>query len=160
MILGQPLGASTDLLCLAVFACSLLSSAGAQSNTLAPGILKALRSDELQCCKQASGGFEESCHRTFVANLRWRELRVAPEKTGIVVENRNQGFCGSAGCALHLLIQRSDGSFAEVLDEVGALGSLRSLKSITKGYYDLQKTSADHRTKTIYRWDGSGYVAE
>ena len=156
----QPLRISTGLLCLAFFVC-FAASAGAQSDTLPLGILKALRSDELQCCKQGSEGFEESCHQHFIAHLRRRELRVAPPgKLAILIENRNQGFCGSAGCALHLFIRQSGGNFVEVLDEVGILKNVTTLKSVTKGYSDLQKTSADRRTKTIYRWDGSEYVAE
>jgi hypothetical protein len=156
----KPFRISIGLVCLALLAC-FVASAGAQPNSLAPGILQALRSDELQRCKQVSGKFEERCHRSFVANLRWRELRVTPSgKTGILIENRNQGFCGSAGCALHLFLRQSDGTFAEVLDEVGALGSIAVLKAVTKNSYDLQKISSDRRTRTIYRWDGSMYSAE
>ncbi len=125
-MLGKPFRVSVRLL----FACLLLLPAGTQANTLSPSILKALRSDELQCCKQVSGKFEESCHLSFVANLRWCEFRVSRSgKTAFLIENRNTGFCGSAGCALHLFIQRSDGSFAEVFDEVGALESVKTLKS-------------------------------
>jgi hypothetical protein len=40
----------------------------------------------------------------------WRELLVAPRGLpAILVENRNAGFCGSAGCSLDLFIQQKMG---------------------------------------------------
>lgn len=133
----------------------------AQSKELPPIVLKALDTDEAELCKRVSGEFEKSCHQTFIAHLRWRKLQLGPSgQAGILVENRNRGFCGSAGCALHLFAQQSEDSFDEVLDEVGALENMKPLKTVTKGYYDLRKTSSNRKTQTIYRWDGSIYSPE
>jgi hypothetical protein len=147
-------------LVLFVCACSLGGADGMRSHSLPPGVLKALAEDELQYCKQVSGGSENNCHPKFVANLRWRELKIAPSgRIAILVENRNQGFCGTAGCALHLFLRDPDGQYEMVLDEVGVLRSVQVLKRVTKGNYDILKTGTHREEKTIYRWDGSTYIA-
>jgi hypothetical protein len=144
-----------------MLACSLMWTQQEPLKSLPAGVLNAMHEDEAQRCKQVSGRFEKNCHHNFISHLRWRELRLTPlGKTGILVENTNQGFCGSAGCAVSLFIQEKHTSFIEVLDEIGTLGSVKVLKTITKGHYDLEKTWSDQKTRIVYRWEGSLYSHE
>jgi hypothetical protein len=145
---------------LVVCAVSLQTLTTAQIKSLPTGVIKALSDDEAQCCKAVSGKFEKGCDQRFVANLHWRELQITPSReTGILVENRNAGFCGSAGCSLNLFVQRRNGKYVEVFDEVGSLERIQVLKTVTKGHYDLKKTWAHREGKTIYTWDGSAYTS-
>lgn len=136
---------------------------GAVSKSLPSGVLKALAADEAEYCDQFISDFKNDCEQTFRANLLWRELPLAPlGRTAILVENRNMGFCGSAGCALRLFIEQPDAQFAQTLGkdgEVGTLERIEVLKTIANGHYNLQKTWADGMTHTIYRWNGERYSA-
>jgi hypothetical protein len=131
---------------------------------LPDGVLHALAADESEYCGEFEGDFKKGCEETFRINLRWRELLVEPRAVpAVLVENSNIGFCGSAGCALRLFVERADGQFAQALGtdgEVGSLDEVEALKAITDGHYDIQKTWADGRTHTIYRWRGSRYSAD
>jgi hypothetical protein len=131
---------------------------------LPPGVLKALASDEAEYCDEFEGDFRKGCEETFRINLMWRELPVAPRGLpAILVENRNAAFCGSAGCALSLFIQQPDAQFAQTLGKDGDVGEVERvsvLKAITDGHYNIQKTWADGKTHTIYRWRGSRYSAD
>jgi hypothetical protein len=93
----------------------------------------------------------------------WDELVVTPQgRTAILVENHNIGACGSAGCTLYLFLQRQDMAFVQVLGaygEVGALHQVNAMKSVSGGYYNIQKTWRDGKTRTIYGWDGERYSA-
>jgi hypothetical protein len=131
---------------------------------LPPAIFKALAADEAEYCDEFEGDFKKGCAETFRINLMWRELPLALRGlSAILVENRNTGFCGSAGCALSLFIQQPDAQFAQTLGrdgEVGTLDRVSVLKTITDGHHNIQKTWADGKTHTIYRWSGSRYFAE
>jgi hypothetical protein len=131
---------------------------------LPPGVLEALAADEAEYCDEFEGDFKKGCEETFRTNLMWRELPVAPRGLpAILVENRNTGFCGSAGCALSLFIQRPDAEFAQALGNDGDVGDLNCvtvLKTVTHGHYNIQKTWADGKTHTIYRWRSSRYFAD
>ena len=131
---------------------------------LPPGVLKALAGDEAEYCDKFEGDFKKGCEETFRINLMWRELRIAPQGLpAILVENRNVGFCGSAGCALSLFIAQPDAKFLQTFGkdgEVGDLDGVKTLKTITDGHYDIRKTWADGKTYTIYRWKGSRYSAD
>lgn len=131
-----------------------------KSKSLPSGVLQALAAHEKDYCYQFSF---KNCRQTFQANLLWDELVVSPQgQTAILVENRNIGFCGSAGCALYLFLQRRDMTFVQVLGaygEVGALDKVKVLKSVSGGYYNLQKTWRDGKTRTIYGWDGERYTS-
>ena len=133
-------------------------------NPLPEGILHALAADESEYCDEFEGNFKKGCEETFRINLMWRELPVEPRAApAVLVENSNRGFCGSAGCALSLFVERKNGQFAQALGtdgEVGSLDKVEVLKTITDGHYDIQKTWADGRTRTIYRWRGSRYSAD
>jgi transglycosylase-like protein len=141
-----------------------LSLGNSEVNPLPPGVLNALAADEADYCDKFEDEFKKGCEKTFRANLIWRKLQVAPQGLlAILVENRNTSFCGSAGCTLRLFIQRPDAQFAQTLGEdgeVGDLDSLTVLKTITDGHYNIQKTWADGKTRTIYRWKGSRYSAD
>jgi hypothetical protein len=131
---------------------------------LPPGILEALAADETEYCDEFEDDFKKGCEETFRVNLMWRELPVAPRGLpAILVEDRNIGFCGSAGCALSLFIQQPDAQFAQTLGrngDVGTLDRITVLETITDGHYNIQKTWADGKTHTIYRWRGSLYSAD
>lgn len=131
---------------------------------LPPGVLEALAADQAEYCDEFEGEFKKGCEETFRVNLMWRELPVAPRKPpAILVENRNSSFCGSAGCALKLFIQSPGDQFTQALGkdgEVGDLDSVAVLGAVTDGHYKIQKTWADGRTHTIYRWRGSRYSAD
>jgi transglycosylase-like protein len=132
-----------------------------EAKPLPSGVLKALAADEAEYCDEFEDDFKKGCEETFRINLMWRELPVAPRGLpAILVENRNTGFCGSAGCALSLFIQQPDAQFFQTLEEVGALDRVTVLKTITDGHYNIQKTWADGKTHTIYRWRGSRYSAD
>ncbi len=135
-----------------------------EAKPLPSGVLKALASDEAEYCDKFEDDFKKGCEETFRTNLMWRELPVTPRGLpAILVENRNAGFCGSAGCALGLFIQRPDTQFDQTLEkdgEVGNLDRVTVLKTTTEGHYNLQKTWADGKTHTIYRWRGSRYSAD
>lgn len=131
---------------------------------LPPRVLKALAANEAEYCDEFEGDFKKGCEETFRINLMWRELSVAPRGLpAVLVENRNTGFCGRAGCALSLFIQQPDAQFTQTLGKdggVGALDRVTVLKTITAGHYNIQKTWADGKTHTIYRWRGSRYSAD
>jgi transglycosylase-like protein len=135
-----------------------------EAKPLSSGVLKALAADEAEYCDEFEHDFKKGCEETFQSNLIWRELPIAPRGLpAILVENRNIGFCGSAGCTLWLFIQQPDAQFAQILGEdgeVGALATVTILKTITNGHYNIQKTWADGKTHTIYRWRGSRYSAD
>lgn len=131
---------------------------------LPSGVLRALAGDEAEYCDRFEGDFKKGCEETFQANLMWRELQVTPRGLpAILVEDRNTGFCGSAGCGLNLFIRQPDGQFAQVLGkdgDVGAVDRVTVVKTITDDHYNIQKTWADGKSHTIYRWRGSRYSAD
>jgi hypothetical protein len=132
---------------------------GARSTSLPSAVIKALSADEKVYCDQFGGDFKKGCHQTFRANLSWRELKISPSgETAILVKNGES--CGTAGCALGLFVQQTDGPFVQVLGtdgEVGTLSSVEVLKTVTKNHYDIQKTWHDRKTQTLYQWDGARY---
>ncbi len=132
------------------------------ANSLPAGVLRKLRAVERQYCEDQFGDkFKKGCDKKFEAHLKWLEVSVSPTgQTAILIENQNLGFCGSAGCALYLFVQQADASFVQVLGSEGDVGTLKRLtvlKKITNGHYDIQKTWADGKTHTIYRWNSSQY---
>jgi hypothetical protein len=133
----------------------------APSEGMPQGVVNALAADEKKYCDQFLEDFKKDCGRKFRANLSWRELLITPlGKTAILVESKNMGFCGSAGCSLYLFVQQSNGKFVQILGphgEVGALANVKTLKTVTKGHFDLQKTWHDAKTRTTYQWNGSWY---
>jgi hypothetical protein len=135
-----------------------------EANPVPTGALKALAADEKEYCDEFEGDFKKGCAESFRTNLIWRDLPVTPQgRVAILVENRNISFCGSAGCALRLFIAQADGQFVQTLGtegEVGAIDRLAILKTVTNGFYDIQKTWADRKTSTTYRWNGSRYSAD
>jgi|SRR5882762_5684516 len=135
-----------------------------EAKPLPSGVLKALASDEAEFCDEFEGEFRKGCEETFRTNLMWRELSIARSgRPAVLVENKNTGFCGSAGCALSLFIPAADGQFVQTLGtdgEVGTIERLAVLKTVTNGFYDIQKTWADGRTRATYRWTGSQYSAD
>lgn len=135
-----------------------------EAKPLPSGVVKALASDATIYCDEFDDSFKKGCEESFLVNLMWRELSVTPKGLpAALVENRNMGFCGSAGCSLSLFIQRPDSQFIQALGtdgDVGNLDELKLLKTTTGGYYDIQKTWADGKTHTIYRWSGSEYSAD
>jgi len=126
-----------------------------------PGVVKALHADEKLYCDQFLGSFKKGCHQTFRANLLWRQLVITPSgQAAILVESKSMGDCGSAGCSLFLFLQRTDGHFVQVLGtqgDVGAVERVEVLKDVTRDHYDIQKTWADGKRHTIYKWDGLRY---
>ncbi len=134
----------------------------AESKSLPSAVIKALSADEKAYCDQFLGDFKKGCHQTFRANLSWRELMISPSgEAAILVKNGES--CGTAGCPLLLFVQQTHGNFVQVLGvdgEVGTLSSIKVLKTVTKSHYDIQKTWLDHKTQTLYRWDGARYSSE
>jgi hypothetical protein len=143
--------------------CVSLQADSVKSKRLPPEIVKALASNEKDYCDQFLGDYKKGCHETFRANLLWHELEVAPKgRIAFLVENQNMGFCGSAGCSLYLFVQQPDAKYVQALGKNGDVGELNRvtiLKTVTAGYYDIQKTWRDGKTRTIYRWDGQRYSA-
>jgi len=79
----------------------------------------------------------------------------------IVLENHNMGACGSAGCTIYVFLRQPNGGYLQVLGTQGNVGSLERisvLPTLTKGYFDLQKTWADGKTKSVFSWDGLRYI--
>jgi hypothetical protein len=142
---------------------SPLQSDGTRSKSLPTALIQALSGDEKAYCEQFLGDFRKGCHRTFRANLSWRELVISPSgEAGILVENGNTGFCGTAGCSIYLFVQQPAGSFLQVLGRRGDIGTLTRvavLNEITRGHYDVQVTWSDGKTHTRYRWNGARYVS-
>jgi hypothetical protein len=139
-----------------------LRGEGAQSTSLPSAVTKALSADEKAYCDQFVGDFKKRCHQTFRANLSWRELPISPSGEAAILV-RNGESCGTAGCALGLFVQQTDGAFVQVLGtdgEVGTLSSIEVLKTVTKNHYDIQKTWHDRKTQTVYQWDGARYSSE
>jgi Transglycosylase len=135
-----------------------------EANPLPSGVVKGLAPDTEIYCDEFDDAFKKGCEETFLVNLMWRELSVTPKGLrAVLIENRNLGFCGSAGCSLSLFIQQPDSQFIQCLGtdgDVGNLDEVKVLKTIMGGYYDIQKTWADGKTHTIYRWTGSEYSAD
>ena len=127
-----------------------------EAKPLPPGVVKALAPDKVIFCDQFDDTLKKGCEQTFLVNLMWRELSVTPKgMPAVLVENRNMGFCGSAGCSLSLFIEQPDAEFVQVFGvngEVGNLGEVNVLKTAKNGHYDIQKTWADGATHTLYRW--------
>jgi len=96
-----------------------------------------------------------------VANLRWRELSITPSgKSAILVENDNNGYCGSGGYQLYLFVHRTDKDFTQVLGSRGGLGMLEKVRTsdkITKGHSDICVTWSSANGHSVYQWDGSEY---
>lgn len=72
------------------------------------------------------------------------------------------GQCGSAGCTLYLFVLQSDGKVTQVLGpqgDIGELGRITVLKTLTEGHYDIEKKWSDGKTSTIYKWHGLRYSA-
>ena len=132
---------------------------GAQG--LPKGVAKAMSGDEKIFCDLWLGSYRKGCHRKFRENLWWRQVLITPSgQAAFLVDNRNMSFCGSAGCALYLFKQESNGRFSQILGRDGDVGNLarfKVLEATTEGYYDLQKTWADGQSTTVYRWDGKRY---
>jgi len=139
------------------------SRGNTEEEALPRGVLEALAEDESEYCDQFEDDFKKGCEEAFQVNLMWIQLQVVPRGVpAILVENKNIRFCGSAGCPLKLFIIQPNGHFVQALEtdgDVGSLAEVRVLKSVTDGHYDIQKTWADGRTHTIYRWRGSRYFA-
>ena len=135
-----------------------------EANPLPVGVLKALGAVEAEYCDEFEGDFRKGCADTFRTNLMWREFPVTPRGyTAILVENRNTGFCGSAGCALSLFIAASDGQFVQVLGtngEVGSIDRVAVLKTVTNGFYGIQKTRSGGTTHESFRWTGTQYSSK
>lgn len=133
------------------------------SQSMPQGVLKPLAADEKEYCDQFLEDFKKGCREKFRANLNWRELQITPSgKTAVLVENKNTGFCGSAGCSLTLFALQSDEKFVQILGthgEVGALANVKTLKTLTNGYFDLQKKWHDGKTQTTCQWNGSWFSA-
>jgi hypothetical protein len=132
------------------------------AKTLPEGVLKGLAHEAEEYCEdQFVEGFRKGCETKFAAHLRWRELSITPSgETAVLVENDNLGFCGTASCALYLLVRQKDKKFTQVLDSNGGLGTLDRvsvMKKITKGHYDIQVAWGDRKTRSVYQWDGSQY---
>jgi hypothetical protein len=146
---------------LVTFGCLPQQASGAEPKHLPPGVIKALAADEKEYCDQFLGHSRKGCRQTFRANLLSRQLLITPSgQAAILVENSNMGFCGSAGCCLYLFVQQANATFVQVLSQHGDTGVLERvavLKTVTNGHYDIQKTWADRKTQTIYRWDGARY---
>jgi hypothetical protein len=134
-----------------------------EAKPLPSGVVKALAPDTKIFCDQFEDVLKKGCEQTFVVNLMWRELSVTPNGfPAVLVENRNMGFCGSAGCSLSLFIEQPGAEFVQVFGadgEVGNLDEVKVLKTAKDGHYDIQKTWADGTTHTLYRWTGSQYLA-
>jgi len=142
----------------------LRSLGNTEANPLPIGVLKALSVAEADYCDEFEADFRKGCGETFRANLMWREFPVTPQgNTAVLVENRNTGFCGSAGCALCLFVAASDGQFVQVFGtngEVGTIDRIAVLKTATNGFYDIRKTWSDETTHEIFRWTGTTYSSK
>jgi hypothetical protein len=138
------------------------SSALERTKSLAPEMLRALKNYQKEYCEdQFVEGFRKDCGKKFAANFKLVKLLITPTgRTAILVENRNIGFCGSAGCSLYLLVEQADASFIQILGtggDVGTINRVTVLKAVTAGHYDLRITWSDGKTHSIYRWNGSRY---
>jgi len=145
------------------FDCALAQTNPVASGNLPQGVLKApqLANEEKEYCDSVRN--KSGCHDAFRAKISWRELRITPSGTvAILTEITNEESCGSSGCSLYLFLKRPDGNFVQILGDgdIGSLNQVSVLKSITNGYYDLQKTESDGKTRDNYRWKGSRYVLQ
>jgi Transglycosylase len=135
-----------------------------EANPLPVGVLKALSVDEAEYCDEFEADFRKGCAETFRTNLMWREFPVTPQGyTAVLIENRNTGFCGLAGCALCLFVAATDGQFVQVFGtncEVGSIDRIAVLKTATNGFYDIQKTWSDETTHEHFRWTGKKYSSK
>jgi hypothetical protein len=122
-----------------------------------------MRGDAKDYCDQWVGSYRSGCRDKFRRNLLWQRITITPSgEEAIVVENHNMGACGSAGCSLSLLTKAPNGTFTQILGTQGNVGTvtqIRVLKSVTSGHYDLQKTWADEKTTTLYRWSMTRYMS-
>jgi hypothetical protein len=134
----------------------------ATSRSLPEDVLKWLAGDEQEYCEKLVGLDKKDCHKTFRANLHWRELQITPSgEVAILVENATN--CESTGCALKLFAEGSDGRVVQILGthgDVGSLGRTELLKNTTKGHFDLQLTLNGGETHKVYRWHRFHYVAQ
>jgi hypothetical protein len=135
----------------------------AEPKALPDAVLAGLaRAQELFCEDQFGNRHTKGCDKKFASHLKWSEVVIAPAgETAILVENQNQGFCGSAGCALYLFVQKADGRYAQVLGRQGDIGTLKRfavLKETTKDHFNVQVTWSDGKGHSNYRWNGTRYA--
>jgi hypothetical protein len=111
--------------------CICVSALGhdAKSKSLPLGVTKALAADENAYCEQFLSDRKKGCRHDFRSKFSWLELKIAPsEQAAILVENRNMGACGSAGCSLYLFVQQPNAGFVQVLGTDGETGNSRKSK--------------------------------
>ena len=153
---------TASLIALVACYCVLPWAGAAKPERLPRTLLKALDGHEADFCDQYLGSFRNGCRQKFRSNLLWHHLVLTPAgDNSIVLENRNIGACGSAGCAIYVFLRQPTGAYLQVLGtqgEVGALERIGVLPTLTKGHYDIQKTWADGETKSVYRWNGLRYT--
>jgi hypothetical protein len=135
-----------------------------EPTALPAGVLTALVPFPEQYCEDQFGDRRKrGCGKQFASHLKWMEVVVAPTgETGILIENQNQGFCGTAGCSLYLVV-KADGTYAQVLGRLGDVGTLKRfvvLKETTKGHFNVQIAWSDGQGHSNYRWNGSRYATQ
>lgn len=98
---------STCALFVLLLTCPRPQTDTTESKALPDGVLAGLvRAQELYCEDQFGNKHTKGCGKKFASHLKWSEVVIAPAgETAFLVENQNQGFCGSAGCALYLFVQ-------------------------------------------------------
>ena len=148
------------ILALVVSGCLQAQAGTPKPEHLPLGVLKALASNEAEYCDHYEN--RTGCHQKFRANLLSRRLSLTPSgRTAILIESHVVGSCGSAGCSLYLFFQQPNGKFSQILGtqgDVGALESIKVLKTVSNGWHNLQKNWADGKSHTKYQWNGVRYV--
>jgi hypothetical protein len=130
-----------------------------------PGAILAglVHAQEVYCEDQFGNKHKKGCDKKFASHLQWSKVVIAPGgETAILAENQNQGFCGSARCALYLVVQKADGSYAQILGKQGDVGTLERfavLKEISKRHFNIQVTWSDGKGHSTYSWNGTRYAA-
>lgn len=112
-VFGREVGGLVVAICLLTTFALAQQADSRGAHGLPSGILKAMGRDEKDYCDEWLGSYGRGCRQKFRENLWWRRLLITPSgKVAVLVENRNTGACGSAGCPLSLFAEDAKGAFA------------------------------------------------
>jgi hypothetical protein len=96
------------------------------------------------------------CDQDFLKGFLFRKVTLSTSgQMGFIMKCSGDEFCGSAGCAIHVLKQSGDGKYGRRFEneEVGSLDSFEFASTIANGFYDLTKQGKDGRLLLMDRFE-------
>jgi hypothetical protein len=69
------------------------------------------------------------------------------------------GFCGHLDVLSISSLSKRMVNFTRSREESGYIETSRVLETVTRNHYNVQKTRADSKTRTVYDWSSGRYSA-